>query len=331
MVCFGWLCGGKEEMASMTTEFYKVVLVTRAKEEEVDYKKIKDIVTEIILEHSVYNDGYQSIDLSPDILPTSIEPKEIMDIFDDDKYLFGRITRKKANNTVIKRDYNTLKADNVFEEDEAEDKGIEVYTFFILDYDQGILSVVNTKGAPNFKALDALCLNYSPEYKLNFESIPNENGIAVLYGAATPSVSKFEFEIPTPNAEFLQAVLGLDEDIIREMIENSVYSSVITLKAMPYHQLLSQKEKVKEVLDILIRKKRNYSKAIIRGKAENFGSRNFDLHAKYFTYPIEVRKFHTVRGKQVEYSLQELVEQFKHGLHMAYESNFDIINAIANR
>ena len=151
-------------MASMTTEFYKVVLVTRAKEEEVDYKKIKDIVTEIIWEHSVYNDGYQSIDLSPDILPTSIEPKEIMDIFDDDKYLFGRITRKKANNTVIKRDYNTLKADNVFEEDEAEDKGIEVYTFFILDYDQGILSVVNTKGAPNFKALDALCLNYSPEY-----------------------------------------------------------------------------------------------------------------------------------------------------------------------
>lgn len=40
-------------MASMTTEFYKVVLVTRAKEEEVDYKKIKDIVTEIIWEHSV--------------------------------------------------------------------------------------------------------------------------------------------------------------------------------------------------------------------------------------------------------------------------------------
>lgn len=318
-------------MASMTTEFYKVVLVTRAKDEELDYKKIKEIVSEIIDEHAIDNDGYLSIDLSPDILPTSIEPKEVMDVFDDDKYLFGRIARKKANNTVIKRDYSTLKANNVFEDYEVSDKGIEVYTFFILDYDKGILSVVNTKGAPNFKALDALCLYYNSEYKFNFESIPNSDGISVLYGATAPEVSKLEFEIPAPNAEFLQAVLGLDEEVIREMIQNNVYSSVIILKATPYHKLLSKKEKVKAVLDILINKKRNYSKAVIRGKSESFGSRNFDLHAKYFTYPIEVKKFRTIQGKEVEYSLQELVDQFKYGLHMAYESNFDIINAIANR
>lgn len=318
-------------MASMTTEFYKIVLVARANDKEINYKMIKDIITKVISENAIDNDEYKSIDLSPDVLPTSIEPKEIMDIFDDDKYLFGRITRKKANNTVIKREYSTLKANNVFEDSEVIDKGIEVYTFFILDYEQGILSVVNAKGAPNFKALDALCLHYSAEYKLNFESIPNKEGISVLYGATTPSISKLEFEIPTPNAEFLQAVLGLDEKIIREMIQNNVYSSIITLKAMPYQQLLSKKEKVKSVLDILISKRKNYSKAVIRGKSESFGSRNFDLHAKFFTYPIEVRKYHTVHGKQVEYSLQELVEQYKHGLHMAYESNFDIINAIADR
>ena len=158
-------------MASMTTEFYKIVLVARANDKEINYKMIKDIITKVISENAIDNDEYKSIDLSPDVLPTSIEPKEIMDIFDDDKYLFGRITRKKANNTVIKREYSTLKANNVFEDSEVIDKGIEVYTFFILDYEQGILSVVNAKGAPNFKALDALCLHYSAEYKLNFESI----------------------------------------------------------------------------------------------------------------------------------------------------------------
>ncbi len=318
-------------MGSMTTEFYKVVLLMRKNDEEIDYKILKDIFTEIINENAIENDGYKSIDISPDIAPTSVEPKEIIDIFDDEKYLFGRITRKKANNTVIKRDYSTLKANNVFEDEEAKDKGIEVYTFFILDYEQGILSVVNTKGAPNFKAIDALCLNYCSQYKLNFESIPNEEGISVLLGAETPEISKFEFEIPAPNAEFLQAVLGLDESVIREMIQNNVYSSIITLKAMPYQQLVSKKETVKEILNILIGKKGNYSKAIIRGKSESFSTRNFDLRARYFTYPIEIKKYHMVRGTQVEYSLQELVEQFKHGLHMAYESNFDIINAIANR
>lgn len=318
-------------MASMTTEFYKVEVVKRSKGERVNYREIGEIITKIIFENAVKNDGYKSIDLSPDISPSSIDPKEIMDIFDDNKYFFGRIGRKKANNTVIKRDYGTLKADSVFTNDEIRDKGIEVFTFFILDYDKGILSVVNTKGAPNYKALDLLCLNYYPEYKLVFENIPNEDGIGVLYGSVAPEVSRMEFEIPSPNAEFLQSVLGLDEDVIREMIQDNVYSSIITLKAMPYHKLLSKKEKVKEVLDVLIGKRKNYLKAVIRGRSESFGSRNFDLHAKYFTYPIDVKKYRTIQGKQVEYSLIELVEQFKHGLHMAYETNYDIINAIANR
>lgn len=111
-------------MASMTTEFYKIVLVARANDKEINYKMIKDIITKVISENAIDNDEYKSIDLSPDVLPTSIEPKEIMDIFDDDKYLFGRITRKKANNTVIKREYSTLKANNVFEDSEVIDKGM---------------------------------------------------------------------------------------------------------------------------------------------------------------------------------------------------------------
>lgn len=318
-------------MASMTTEFYMLNLIKCSNEQEEDYKLVKGLLNDIISKHSINNNNYRSIDLSPEISPTSIEPKEVMDIFDDDKYFFGRVCRKKANNTVIKRDYGTLRADSVFNDKEIQDKGIEIYTFFILDYEKGILSVVNTKGAPNFKAFDSLCKNYSPKYKFDFVSIPNEDGISVLYGSASPEISKLEFEIPSPNAEFLQDVLGLHEDVIRDMIKYGVFSSVITLKAMPYQKLLSRKENVKEVLDILISKRKNYSRAIVRGKAENFGSRNFDLHAKYFTYPIEIKKYRTIQGRQVEYSLAELVEQFKHGLHMAYEMNYDIINAIANR
>lgn len=315
----------------MTTEFYKVKLIQCSDDKEVDYRLIKEIFEKVFNEYAIDNGDYKSIDLSPDIAPTSVEPKEIMDIFDDDKYLFGRLGRKKANNAMQKRDYGTLRADSVFNSKEIKDKGIESFTFFILDYDKGILSVVNTKGAPNIKAFDAICKNYCQDYELGFDSIPNEEGIAVLYGACAPEISRLEFEIPSPNAEFLQSVLGLDEKVIGDMIQNNVYSSVITLKAVPYSKLLSSKDKVKEVLDILIGKKNNYSKALVRGNSESFGSRNFDLHAKYFTYPIDIRRYRMIQGKQVEYSLHELAEQYKNGLHMAYESNYDMINAIANR
>lgn len=318
-------------MASMTTEFYKMKLYESCSKQEIDFKFVRTMFEEVFQKYAVNNGDYKSIDLSPDIKPLNIEPKEIMDIFEDEKYLFGRLGRKKANNAMQKRDYGTLKAESVFSANEVEDKGLETFTFFILDYNKGIVSVVNTKGAPNIKAFNALCENYYKDYELDFDSIPNEEGIAVLYGASTPEISKLEFEIPSPNAEFLQSVLGLDEEIIKEMIQDSVYSSVITLKAIPYGKLLSKKEKVRQVLDILVEKKENYSKALIRGNAENFGSRNFDLHAKYFTYPIEIKRHRIIQGKKVEYSLLELAEQYKHGLHMAYESNYDIVNAIANR
>ena len=318
-------------MASMTTEFYKVKLIRTNNKQEINYKLIEEIFESIFEKYAVDNGNYRSLDLSPNVEPSSVDPKEIMDIFEDDKYLFGRLVRKKANNALQKRNYNTLEAESIFNNNEILERGIESFTFFILDYAKGVLSVVNTKGAPNIRAFNALCERYSKDYELEFESVPNEDGIAVLYGAKTPEISKLEFEIPAPNAEFLQSVLGLDEEVIKEMIQDSVYSSVITLKATPYHKLLSNKEKVKAVLDILIKRKKNYSKALVRGNAENFGSRDFDLRAKYFTYPIEIKKYRRIQGRQVEYSLSELAEQYKNGLHMAYESNYDIITAIINR
>lgn len=318
-------------MASMTTEFFKVKLIKVFNKQELDYRHIKDIFEDILNSHAVDNGNYKSLDLSPNITPVSVEPKEIMDVFDDEKYLFGRLGRKKANNVFQKRNYSTLEAESVFNNSEVLDKGIEAFTFFILDYTKGVLSIVNTKGAPNIKAFTLLCESYCKDYELEFESVPNEDGIAVLYGAKTPEISKMEFEIPTPNAEFLQSVLGLDEDVIKEMIQDSVYSSIITLKATPYNKLLSSKDKVTEVLEILMRSKKKYSKALVRGNSESFGSRNFDLHAKYFTYPIEIKRHRMIQGKKVEYSLLELANQYKNGLHMAYESNYDIVNAIINR
>lgn len=50
-------------MASMTTEFYKIVLVARANDKEINYKMIKDIITKVISENAIDNDEYKSIDI----------------------------------------------------------------------------------------------------------------------------------------------------------------------------------------------------------------------------------------------------------------------------
>ena len=87
---------GDLRMASMTVEFFKVVLKNSANNGEEDYKVIKSIFEEITNQSTVHG-NYQSIDISPEIEPNSVEPKEIMDFFEDQNYLFGRACRKKMN------------------------------------------------------------------------------------------------------------------------------------------------------------------------------------------------------------------------------------------
>ena len=189
-------------MASMTVEFFKVVLKNSANDGEEDYKIIKSIFDEIKKKSTIHS-NYKSIDLSPEIEPNSVEPKEVMDFFEDKNYLFGRACRKKLNNAMLKRDYQTLQADEVFTDAESRKQGIEVFTFFLYDYKKGIVSIVNAKGAPGTKALGKAIEAYTSEYKLEFHNIPNEEGIRVLYNSESPQISKLEFEVPTPDAEFL--------------------------------------------------------------------------------------------------------------------------------
>lgn len=317
-------------MASMTVEFFKVVLKNSTNDKEEDYKIIEDIFDEIKSNCTVHK-NYKSIDISPEVEPNSVEPKEIMDFFEDHNYLFGRACRKKLNNAMLKRDYSTLQAEEVFTDAESRKQGIEVFTFFLYDYDKGIVSIVNAKGAPGTKSLGKVIETYKPEYNLEFINIPNEEGIRVLYNSEFPEISKIEFEIPTPNAEFLQRVLGLDEDIVREMIQDDVFATSILLKPVPYGKLLRKKESVRSILDVLFGKKGNFSKTVIRGNSEKFNSRNFDLNAKMFTYPIDIKTYKMEYGKKVNYSLQDVVEQFRVGLHRAYEENYELLIGIADR
>lgn len=321
---------GELHMASMTVEFFKVVLRNSANNREEDYKIIKSIFGEIESKCTVHRD-YKSIDISPEIEPDSVEPKEVMDFFEDQNYLFGRACRKKLNNAMLKRNYSTLQADEVFTDVESRKQGIEVFTFFLYDYEKGIVSIVNAKGAPGTRALGKAVETYKSEYKLEFINIPNEEGVRVLYNSEYPEISKLEFEVPTPNAEFLQRILGLDEDVVREMIQEDVFATSISLKPIPYGKLSTKKENVRNILDVLFGKRGNFSKTVIRGNSEKFNSRNFDLNAKMFTYPIDVKTYRTEYGKKINYSLRDVVEQFRIGLHKAYEENCEMIIGIADR
>lgn len=316
-------------MAKKTVEFKRLDLKKNAK--DVEYRELKGIFNKIFEEKCVDNGKYRSLDLSPDIQPESVEPKKILDLFEDGAFLFGRVCKKKSRNALLRRDYETLKAEEVFNDTDSLKKGIEVFTFFILDYTKGILAIANAKDAPGATILNNILQNYCPEYTIEFTDIPNENGVNALYNSTNPELTKVEFEITRPDIEYLLRVVGLNEESVLEIVNDKTILANVTIKAQPYKKLETDQNKIKKVIDILKSKKDEYNKVVVTGRSDDFNSRGFDLHAKYFTYPIDVKNYEYKKGKKVEYTLDEITEEFKTGLHDAYGGNYQMLIALADR
>lgn len=315
-------------MANKSVEFIKIELFKQGNKTEIDYHELKGLFEDIFKDHCIL----KKLDLFPDIKPDDIEPKYTLDIVSENPYLFGRICKQKSNNSVILRNYETLEADSVFDTEDAARKGIEVFTYFMFDYNTGILAIVNASDAPSPAVLNQVLAEYNKKYYMRQISIPNTDGVDVFLNSNKPELKALEFDIPSPSAEYLQKILGLDEDKICDMINEGVHSARIILKPVPYKSIVKETSKVRDIVNIIKENKNKYPEhVIVKGKSDDFGSRPFDLHAKYFSYPVTVNKTHIVEGKRIEYTLKEMDAQFKTGIVNAYELNYDILLALADR
>jgi len=173
--------------------------------------------------------------------------------------------------------------------------------------------------------------NYASEYDVELTQIPNENGIGALYQSNTSEITKFHFKIPAPNAQFLSEVLGLTEERVLEIMESDKMEAVLTLRGEPRKSIICIPDVVRNMIDNLRQRQNEYTSVSVTGKSNEFNTRTFDLNARFFTYPIEIKTSHQVEGRKVAYSVYEIVEQYRQGLNDAYNENENIIMAVTNR
>ena len=120
----------------------------------------------------------------------------VMDILDDnDEFLFVRLSKKRPNSTIQKRNYNTNTITNVLSPTEMSDSGVEMFTYCILGYSHGLVSIINTRSAPHAGALDRIFALHSREFKCELQSIPNNDLINELINGTSPEINRIQFEI----------------------------------------------------------------------------------------------------------------------------------------
>lgn len=314
-------------MAAKKVYFYKMILCDKD-EKELDVGELRTHLTEIIKHNGYKNGDYMSLDVSP--LTEYLH--FVLDVFEyENNRMFCRLSKQKPNSSVIQRDYSTYKKQDVLPSGIEHKKGIEQYTFGILEYETGIFSIVSSKSAPGIEALKNLFERYMCQYKLGYVPIPNENAIDMIYFGNEPEVSQIEVEIPLPSAATLEHVFGWKEDEYLQVLANRNLRLGVTVKGQPRSSIIYGNYESQNIIEKIRENILRYKKAKIKGKVKNEKMREYNFFDENFSYPIDIADYRMKEYERIYYTVDELVEIYKQNLVNAYNENEEILKTIANR
>lgn len=317
-------------MSTKKVYFYRVDLVDKNRQETVvkdGTYLIKEILAEIINKASTQVKNYKTIDLTY----VDEDLHTIMDVFDfEDDFMFCRLSRQQANNSVIHRTYDTYKPDAIFDEENNSKEGIEVYTYCRLDYETGIFSIIESKSAPKAKCICRLFEIYNTIYEIKLIDIPNDSAIDVLYSKEGACITKLEFEIPRPSQDAMEKLLEWkDNDIMNNAMKETIITS-ITMRPQRGGKFTGNTDETKRFIENL-RDIKSYTKAKIKGYNKEMNPREFDLYAKYFSYPVDIENYKKEKNIKVYYTIEELLDIYKTKLKVAFEINKSLLKLITDR
>ena len=107
-------------MSTKNIYLFKVVIQDTKTNTEVPVSSFKGLFDNIFSRGTRNN----AIKLSAD----DVEPIMLDILENTDEYLFARLSRKRPNNSLQKRDYSTYKTTEVLEPGEIETAGVELFT-----------------------------------------------------------------------------------------------------------------------------------------------------------------------------------------------------------
>lgn len=311
-------------MAKKNVYFFKVVITDKSTNRSINPNEIKNVLKTIFRENGKNN----SLRLCNDDID-----KVVLDIIEDtSEYLFAKLSKKKPNFSIQKRNYETLETTDVLLKDEVGNNGVESFTFFILGYKHGILSIINVKGAPNDNTLKGIFELYNDNFSMENEAIPNKEMINQLKDGSNPKINRLKIGIAQPNAKFLQDILKWSDTKICD--EMSLNSSSVVFEIRPHFRksLLDNISDVKNLIFDLVKHRDEFESLVITGKPnDNENQREYDLFEEYFKYQIDVKEYSIIDGRKREKDKKDILEDYKKSMQKIYDDNKLLLLTMANR
>lgn len=311
-------------MSTKNVYFYKLSLYDTQSRQEMNLTQTKTIIEQIIA-NNVQNNA---VSLSYN----DAEPI-VMDVLQQtNDYLFARLSKKRRNNSIQRRNYNTLETSPVLTPAEEDNNGIEIFTYCILGYNHGILSIAKNQGAPNEEAFNRMFSKYNDSYYLEIDSVPNNQLINEIYNGTNPQINRMTIEIPTPNAEILEKVLGASDSEILQSVQQK--TNIISFEIRPEKRgaLCDEPSVIQKVINLFKAGKDTFSKVVLDAKPDSkTRQKRYDLYEEYFKYPININEYHMENGRKVENPKEQIQADYKNEMINIYNNYREYILTICNR
>ena len=315
---------GGGRMSTKNVYFYKLSLYDTQSRQEMSLTQTKAIIEQIIANNAQNN----AVSLSYN----DAEPI-VMDVLQQtNDYLFARLSKKRRNNSIQRRDYRTLETGPVLTPAEVDNNGIEIFTYCILGYNRGILSIAKNQGAPSEDVLHRLFNIYSNNYYLEIESVPNNQLINEIYNGANPEINRMTIEIPTPNVEILAKVLGANDTEILQSVQQKTNTISFEIRPEKRGVLCDEPGIIQKIINLFKAGKDTFSKVILDAKPDSkTRQKRYDLYEEYFKYPININEYHTENGRKVENPKEQIQADYLHEMISIYNNYREYILAICDR
>lgn len=291
-----------------------------------DYREIKELLIQIIDQHAIKINDFWVLDLT-----NTSDLHYTADIFMyKESCLFMRVSNQKPSGGFLHRDYTTNEPVGVLEGVSEDKEGIEVYTYALLDYETGILSIVNQQSAPNYKTINFFFSKYNTHYYMEFKPIPNPDGISRIYAAKEPRISQVEVEVPVPSAEALERMFGWNAKDILD-VQGCGLKATMRLSGIERSVITDSEEETRGLIDCIRSNLEGYNKAKVRAKAPGIKTQEYSFFDENFSYPIEIPAFTMVKGEKCYFSSNELISIYRERLQAAYYQNIMLLRTISDR
>jgi len=313
-------------MAVRRVYYYKISIFDRYVNND-ETINAHTIFNEIFTTNCVNINGFDSLTL--DVGEHNVD-RITMDILHrDGNYLFARVGKTKDINEALIRDIRTNEINTVVDVADNENKKLEIFTYFLLDYTTGVLAFIEGQAAPNVSNLTNIIYRYNDGYLMNIENIVSNETVRTLL---TPGsiISKLNYNFRVPAPEILEG-LHLPRELIDVLTDADLTQARLVLRNDNRKHLTSEPTLIERLIDVVQRNPLDDGDEIsLVGRTVNSSLQEFSFDIQNYSTTVDIPTTRVLDGVISTLTLEDVAEEAFVRMRSAYTTQKDNILNLGN-